>query len=92
MFVPLALVTSDNTYVLLKFVESISEPRRDEALEIIDKLRADVRLSFRTISGKCYTISMQHQISEFKAHNPPTNEQEYCDCIIKRWIDLGNTS
>lgn len=90
MFVPVAIVTDDGAYILLKFVESLGPVEYDEAQCVVDKLKGDVRLSVRTISGQNYIISMQHQMKMFKTHNPPVDEQEYCDCIIKKWIDLGN--
>ncbi len=91
MYFPLALVTADNTYILLKFIESIGDAPLDDNLLLIDKLKSDVRILVRTISGKGYVISMRHQMSALASHNPPNDEYEYRDCIIKRWIDLGNT-
>lgn len=90
MFIPLALVTADNTYILLKFIESIGEPPANSELLLIDKLKSDIRISVRTISGKDYVISIRHQMSTFVSHNPPSDEFEYRDSIIKRWIEIGN--
>jgi len=92
MFIPLAVVTADNTYILLKYIESIGEAPDDKELLVIDKLKSDVRITIRTISGREYVISMQHQISTFSSHNAPDNVFECRDSIIKRWIEIGNPS
>ena len=50
-------MTVGGDIVLLKFIESI-QVREDEEL-IVDKLKGDVVLSVRTISGKEHLVSMK---------------------------------
>jgi hypothetical protein len=90
MFIPVAVISTDGTFILIKCIESI-QPVEDGSIDsTIDKLRNDTRLFIRTVSGKEYTISMldQRKIRE----DTPTEEFEIRDCIIKRWADYGNIS
>lgn len=52
-----SIMTVGGDIVLLKFIESI-QVREDEEL-IVDKLKGDVVLSVRTISGKEHLVSMK---------------------------------
>jgi hypothetical protein len=52
-----SIMTVEGDLVLLKFVESIHV--RDDDDLVIDKLKGDVVLSIRTISGKEHTASMK---------------------------------
>ena len=52
-----AIQAVDGEVILLKFVESMSNVNNDEDL-VVDKLKGDVCLKIRTVSGKSYTVSM----------------------------------
>jgi hypothetical protein len=71
MFTPSAVVTADNTWILLKHVESISVVLDNDEYCVIDKLKDDLRMCIRTVSGKEYIISMRYQMSIFEGQNPP---------------------
>ena len=92
MFSPAAVVTSDDTWILLKHIESLSVILDENEYRVIDRLKDDLRLLIRTVSGKEYVISMRYQMSIFDKQNPPDSQYKYRDCIVQRWINLGNTS
>lgn len=52
-----SIVTVEGDIVLLKFIESV-RVREDEEL-IVDKLKGDVTLMVRTISGREHLVSMK---------------------------------
>lgn len=47
----------DGEVILLKFIESMCDVDNDEDM-VIDKLKGDVCLRIRTLSGKDYIVSM----------------------------------
>lgn len=91
MYTPAAVITADYTYILIKHIESLKVVTADDELSTIDKLKSDLRMEICTVSGKTYVISMRHQMKELDKQDDIKSEYEYRDCIVKRWIDLGNT-
>lgn len=85
MFRVLALVTTDETFVLLRAIESIKQDKPDDE-EIIDKLKDDITLSIVTLSGKEYKISVVQQIAIYEDHGAPQNKFEMRNAIVDQWI------
>ena len=55
MFANHAVITATGEVIPFKFIESMRI--RNEESEIVDKLKGDVSIEIRTLSGKEYTIS-----------------------------------
>lgn len=77
-----AVPTVEGPVVLLKFIESICPRHEDD--EIIDKLKGDIVLSIRTISGAEYDVSMN------VVHNSTyglgdTSNEELAIAVVEKW-------
>lgn len=63
----------DGTVVALKFIESMKF-QTEEADAIVDKLKGDLPLFFRTVSGKEYLVSINQLMSDLGIVNYPKEE------------------
>lgn len=83
------IVSDDDTFILLRYVESIKENNEPQET-VVDKLKGDISLIVTTTSGKVYTISMLHQIETYKDHDVPQNIYEMRNSILEQWIRISN--
>ena len=79
-----SLLSTDNTFVLLKYVETMKECEEQE--QVADKLKGDYKILITTISGNKYTVSVKTQIDIYKSHGGPTDIYKMRDEIINQWL------
>lgn len=82
------LITTDDTYVLLRYVESIRENPCDQE-RVIDELKNDTRITIVTVSGKEHIVSMARQIELYKGVDCPKDRYEMRNIIIDNWIKFS---
>jgi hypothetical protein len=78
-----ALVAISGETVLLKFVESILVRQEDDL--VVDKLKGDVVLELRTISGKEYLVSM-NMLKKTLFRKDCFLNSELVDEVLERWL------
>ncbi len=81
VFASHAVITATGEVIPFKFIESMRIKNEDD--EIVDKLKGDVCIDIRTLSGKDYTISMNvvHQ----ELGGTPTGKN-LAQSIFDKWI------
>ena len=82
------LVSTDNTFVLLKYIESIREVSIDD--QVVDRLKDDITLAIKTVSGTEYIISMSTQIEIYKDHGATNSKVEMRNNIVDQWLRIAN--
>lgn len=83
-----ALVSTDDTFILLKHIESLKENPVDTE-KVVDKLKGDLSILVTTVSGNTFTIAMSKQIEIYDSHGGPKNVYEMRNAIIDHWIKLS---
>ncbi len=89
MFRVVALVSTDETYILLRSIESIKQDKAADG-EIIDVLKNDITLTVITVSGKEYEISVAKQMEIYKAHGSPQDKFAMRNLIIDHWLKTSH--
>jgi hypothetical protein len=90
VFQPSFVIAEDNTVVSLRSVESMNLARDGEE-QVVDRLKGDVFIEIRTLSGATYTISMRKQMEilgkQYKLSDDPG---EVRSAIFERWVAFIN--
>ena len=85
MFQPTTVVSDDRSVISLRYVESVNFTQEDEDA-VIEKLRDDLTIKIRTVSGMEHVISMQMQKTVYgTAFKIPSDLKELREAIIERW-------
>ena len=80
------LIAEDNTVISIKFIESMNLAK-DREEQTFDKLKDDITLDIKTVSGSEYTISIRRQKEIIgKQYNFPEDLIEIRNCIFEKWI------
>ncbi len=88
VYQPSTLVTADKSIVALRHIESITFLQDQEEM-VVDKLRGDVTIKVRTISGMESIISMQEQRSVYgNGYKITEDMKQLREDIFDRWLSL----
>jgi hypothetical protein len=88
VYQPATLVTADKTVVALRHIESITFLQDEEEM-VVDKLKGDVTIRIRTISGMESVISMREQKSVYgNSYKITEDMKQLREDIFDRWLSL----
>lgn len=76
------VITTSGYYLPLKFIESLKIDLPEDS-EIIDKLRGDITLFVRTISGYEYEVSILQLAEVFNLDSP---NADIASALLEKWV------